>query len=626
MSGSLIHGPKPIVENGLVLHIDPANPVSAGSTQRVDPIEGVTDMSKEGKKYYHTTYVDTDTYKPAWENTSGGTIRLDTTSDSTSTFKYGYIDLGIPVVGITSFSTTDSYTFDFWWKQDTVTTSGADSYMVTGGTLYGPSNEYINTIDNNTEYNARESRSPMTISIVSDDSSTTSCKVRLTAKHEVYVGGSINKRKKYEVNGIGVSFNQWNHICGVFDLGDSLGNGAMAYLYINGSAASFEESITSGSAPYSFDQNGNSHIGASNMTYQSHTGSLRGNAAKGEMGPFKIYNRALTQTEVRQNYESLRHRYDLLPVGSTTVASGQQTFTSSEYWYVPEGVTSISAVCVGGGGGASRGYTLGGAGGGGGGLSWRNNISVTPGDSLWVFIGTGGGGNGNIPTANSAVGYADGEDGGNTSINNITADEMLLYAYGGEGGEYNASNSGGSGGLDSEYFGEGGNGGEGGIIYDDEGGGGDGGDGGDSEGEKAGGGGGAGGYAGKGGAGGTGGVNFGYGEDGAGGGGGGGSFSQDSTNHNGPGAGVGTIIQSTSGTGGSGGGDDSTTVLATGGSGGGSGSGGSFNSSGNGGNYGGGGGGCELGAGGDGAGGAARIIWGDYFTDSRSYPSNSQSA
>ena len=51
-----------------------------------------------------------------------------------------------------------------------------------------------------------------------------------------------------------------------------------------------------------------------------------------------------------------------------------------------------------------------------------------------------------------------------------------------------------------------------------------------------------------------------------------------------------------------------------------------YYSTGKGGNYGGGGGGREIGNGGDGANGAARIIWGDFFADSRSYPTNSQNA
>lgn len=61
----------------------------------------------------------------------------------------------------------------------------------------------------------------------------------------------------------------------------------------------------------------------------------------------------------------------------------------STTWTVPAGVTTISAVCIGGGGGGgatSQGGTYAG-GGGGGGLSWANNIAVTPGETLYIQAG-----------------------------------------------------------------------------------------------------------------------------------------------------------------------------------------------------------------------------------------------
>lgn len=67
--------------------------------------------------------------------------------------------------------------------------------------------------------------------------------------------------------------------------------------------------------------------------------------------------------------------------------TGQQAYTSpgTYSWVCPAGVYTVSAVCVGSGGqAASPGF-----GGGGGGLGWKNNISVTPGQSYTVFIDTG---------------------------------------------------------------------------------------------------------------------------------------------------------------------------------------------------------------------------------------------
>ena len=63
----------------------------------------------------------------------------------------------------------------------------------------------------------------------------------------------------------------------------------------------------------------------------------------------------------------------------------QEEFTvpGTYFFYVPAGVTSISAVAIGAGGVASSSYT----GGGGGALSYVNNVAVTPGEMLTVTVG-----------------------------------------------------------------------------------------------------------------------------------------------------------------------------------------------------------------------------------------------
>ena len=57
-------------------------------------------------------------------------------------------------------------------------------------------------------------------------------------------------------------------------------------------------------------------------------------------------------------------------------------------WTVPDGVTSISVVCVGGGGGGQPDHD--GASGCGGSLAYKNNIAVTPGETVTVVVGGGG--------------------------------------------------------------------------------------------------------------------------------------------------------------------------------------------------------------------------------------------
>ena len=57
-------------------------------------------------------------------------------------------------------------------------------------------------------------------------------------------------------------------------------------------------------------------------------------------------------------------------------------------WTVPEGVTSISVVCVGGGGGGQPDHD--GASGCGAALAYKNNITVVPGTDISVVVGGGG--------------------------------------------------------------------------------------------------------------------------------------------------------------------------------------------------------------------------------------------
>ena len=57
-------------------------------------------------------------------------------------------------------------------------------------------------------------------------------------------------------------------------------------------------------------------------------------------------------------------------------------------WYVPEGVTSISVITVGGGGSGMAEHDGGGAGGGA--LAYKNNIAVEPGQKIGVQVGCGG--------------------------------------------------------------------------------------------------------------------------------------------------------------------------------------------------------------------------------------------
>lgn len=86
-----------------------------------------------------------------------------------------------------------------------------------------------------------------------------------------------------------------------------------------------------------------------------------------------------------------------ITISSVVVAGDQLYDTPGTYsWTAPDGVTSVSVVCVGGGGSGCRGYSPATGqsrqGGGGAGLGWKNNISVVPGQSYTVVVGQGGNG------------------------------------------------------------------------------------------------------------------------------------------------------------------------------------------------------------------------------------------
>jgi subtilisin family serine protease len=133
---------------------------------------------------------------------------------------------------------------------------------------------------------------------------------------------------------------------------------------------------------------------------------------------------------------------------TTALSPNSQSFTSAGTYsfIVPRGINSVSVVAVGGGGGGANGD---GSGGGGGGLGYKNNITVVPGNSYTVVVGSGG--------TNSS--------GGDSYFSSNT----IVKGGGGTGGTTFPSISGGTqaGGAGGNYVGDGGgNGGLGGSLDD----------------------------------------------------------------------------------------------------------------------------------------------------------------
>ena len=151
-------------------------------------------------------------------------------------------------------------------------------------------------------------------------------------------------------------------------------------------------------------------------------------------------------------------------LGLNLPPAGQAAFTTPGVfaWTVPDGVTSVSVVAVGGGGAGLDNWAN--PAGSGGGLGWKNNITVTPGATYQVVVGAGGNSDGDPRGGNSyfinpsiVAGYGGGNPGygltGGPNANNNGGG--FVGDGGGAGGS--ASNWTGGGGAGG-YTGRGGDG------------------------------------------------------------------------------------------------------------------------------------------------------------------------
>ena len=146
--------------------------------------------------------------------------------------------------------------------------------------------------------------------------------------------------------------------------------------------------------------------------------------------------------------------------GAGRPATGQAEYITpgTFTWVCPAGVTSVSAVCVGGGGAQGTYATAYWNGAGGGALAYANNIPVTPGNSYTIVVGAAGatmGANGGDSSFNATSAKAEGGKGGSS-----------VAQLGGNGGAvlYGAGGAGGAGGACSVYGNPGGGGGAGGYA------------------------------------------------------------------------------------------------------------------------------------------------------------------
>jgi hypothetical protein len=280
---------------------------------------------------------------------------------------------------------------------------------------------------------------------------------------QLYAGSGSNNRVRFFVgnnNGSGagtyqdyngslnVPINRWNHITVSYD-----GTSTMR-IYVNG-VADTTASWTGGCV---YNVSNNKIQVGSNIDVSHFPGSISN---------LQLYNRALSATEVVQNYNAYRNEFistNVSAIGGTitfNTINGLRykvhTFTSSGNFTVYTG-GEIELLCVAGGGGGGRGR---GGGGGAGGLIYKERYTVGSGD-ITVTVGAGGSGG----TVNSQVAPS----GGNSVFGTLTA-----IGGGGGAGSLAVSNSflsgatGGSGGGGSGNSPSPGPGGVGGNNIDTQG-------------------------------------------------------------------------------------------------------------------------------------------------------------
>ena len=145
------------------------------------------------------------------------------------------------------------------------------------------------------------------------------------------------------------------------------------------------------------------------------------------LGPVRLYNRALSEDEITQNYNAEKVRYYPYSENFTPTCTGAGG--------------KVEVLVVAGGGGGAHGVDNGnGVGGGGaGGLIHNKSFSVTTGTAVAITVGAGGTGGG-VGDSTPAI------SGGNSTFGSLTA------VGGGHGGSYGGASairspgSGGSGG------------------------------------------------------------------------------------------------------------------------------------------------------------------------------------
>ena len=238
-----------IVTNGLVLNIDAANS-SSYSNPLTYTGTGLTAYDLSG--FGNTATLINGT---GFTGTNSGAFLFDGTNDyisvssSPTTFSYN----------------RSSFTVDGWTNMTSLPTSYFGVILSKWNTGGGNDNEFIlNTDDGNKFLFAVDFDDSLDPNTQSND---------------------------YVLSNTTITANTWYYVTGTFD------NGVIK-IYVNGS---LENSVTSSYTTVKTNTNSSLQIGRFGTIYHSF----------GRRGNIKLYNRALSATEVMQNFNAMRERYNL---------------------------------------------------------------------------------------------------------------------------------------------------------------------------------------------------------------------------------------------------------------------------------------------------------------------------
>ena len=224
----------------------------------------------------------------------------------------------------------------------------------------------------------------------------------------IYHQSTDSKSAAYQQSTTLLTQGQWYHVAVTYD------TNLLLKVYIDGVDNSDTGNYSGIGTHFPRPNTGGGNLGTGDGRY-----------CHADIGLWRLYNRALSPTEIAQNYKAEKLRFYPYSDTFTPICAGEK------------GKVQALVVAGGGGGGAS------GGGGGAGGLIFNNSVTVTTNTAVNVVVGAGG-------TGAHLGAQRDGIAGGNSSFGTIVA---TGGGFGGggtrDGGD---GGSGGGAGRDSTSY------------------------------------------------------------------------------------------------------------------------------------------------------------------------------